>query len=169
MATHATPPRQRKFDSPAQEAFLNLWRTYDQLRVHEDTLFSRYELTAQQYNALRVLRGEQPTPVATLALAERLVTHAPDITRLLDKLEQRGLIQRARDAANRRIVQVSITPAGLELLAKLDEPVRQCHQQQLGHLSPEQLQTLVELLHLARAPHESADSSWLPTTAGQAE
>src|SRR5438309_5860979 len=86
----------RRFDSLEQEAFLSLWRTYDRLRALEDELFARFDLTPQQYNALRLLRAEHPDPVPTLALADRLVSRAPDITRLLDKLEQRGLIGRSR-------------------------------------------------------------------------
>ncbi len=82
---------QRHFDSLEQEAFLNLWRTYDRLHQLEESLFSRYDLTPQQYNALRLLRGEGGRKLATLALAARLVSRAPDITRLLDKLEERGL------------------------------------------------------------------------------
>src|SRR5439155_6675357 len=86
----------RHFDSLEQEVFLSLWRTYDRLRALEEELFSRYDLTPQQYNALRLLRGEHPTSIRTLDLAARLVSRAPDITRLLDKLEQRGLIARDR-------------------------------------------------------------------------
>src|SRR5262245_32876126 len=112
------------FDSLQQEVFLSLWRTYDRLRALEEELFERYDLTPQQYNALRVLRGKHPGKVPTLTLAGRLVSRAPDITRLLDKLEARGLIARDRPAENRRIVQVGITPAGLDLLQQLDEPVR---------------------------------------------
>src|SRR5436853_5161547 len=84
----------RRFDSLEQEVYLNLWRTYDRLRALEDELFGRHGLTAQQYNVLRLLRGEHPETLPTLALAARLVSRAPDITRMLDKLEQRGLITR---------------------------------------------------------------------------
>src|SRR5438309_9283104 len=89
-------PTAARFDSPEQEVFLNLWRTYDRLRALEDELFARYDLTAQQYNALRLLRGEHPAGLPTLALAGRLVSRAPDITRLIDKLESRGLVERDR-------------------------------------------------------------------------
>src|SRR5438552_18863763 len=102
----------RRFDSPEQEAFLNLWRTYDRLRQLEDELFGRHDLTPQQYNALRLLRGRHPEPLPTLALAAKLVSRAPDITRLLDKLHERGLVERVRPAENRRAVHVGITPAG---------------------------------------------------------
>src|SRR3954452_16655817 len=96
--------RGQRFDSPQQETYLNLWRTYDRLRLLEDELFGRHDLTAQQYNALRLLRGVHPNRVRTLDLAARLVSRAPDITRLLDKLEQRGLIERMRPPENRREV-----------------------------------------------------------------
>src|SRR3954471_8015465 len=143
----------RRFDSPEQEAFLSLWRTYDRLRQLEDELFGRHDLTAQQYNALRLLRGAHPETLPTLALAGRLVSRAPDITRLLDKLAQRGLVERERPADNRRVVRVGITPAGLQLLKELDAPVRACHARQLGHLTPGELETLTALLQKAREPH----------------
>jgi DNA-binding MarR family transcriptional regulator len=152
----------RHFDSIEQEAFLNLWRTYDRLHILEEELFGRYELTPQQYNALRVLRGEGDHKLATLALASRLVSRAPDITRLLDKLEERKLIERERPADNRRMVLIGLTPAGRALLADLDEQVRASHVRQLGHLSAGQLRELIVLLQAARAPHEDASGHWLP-------
>lgn len=152
----------RRFDSLAQEAFLNLWRTYDRLHLLEEELFSRYDLTPQQYNALRLLRGEGERKLATLALASRLVSRAPDITRLLDKLEERGLIERERPADNRRIVLIGLTAAGRALLGDLDRQVRACHERQLGHLSEEQLREMISLLQVARGPHEDPDSPWLP-------
>ena len=153
------PPRH--FDSLEQEVYLNLWRTYDRLRILEEELFNRYDLTPQQYNALRLLRGEHPETMPTLALAARLVSRAPDITRLLDKLEQRGLIDRDRRADNRRVVQVGITRAGLKLLKELDNPVRACNARQLGHLAKADLNRLASLLRAAREPHEDPQSSWL--------
>ncbi|HEX4149344.1 MAG TPA: MarR family transcriptional regulator [Pirellulales bacterium] len=152
--------RSRRFDSLEQEAFLNLWRTYDRLRAMEDALFASHDLTAQQYNALRLLRGVSPGTLPTLTLAERLVSRAPDITRLLDKLAQRGLIERERPAENRRVVQVGITAAGTALLHELDEPVRECHARQLGHLKPAELKQLIQTLQSARGPHEPDGSSW---------
>jgi len=159
-ANERTPPV-RRFDSLEQEAFLNLWRTYDRLHIAEEALFNRYDLTPQQYNALRLLRSEQPGKLATLALAERLVSRAPDITRLVDKLAARGLVERQRPADNRRVVLVGITAKGSELLRELGDEVRACHQRQLGHLSAVQQRQLIELLYAARRPHEDAGSSWL--------
>jgi DNA-binding MarR family transcriptional regulator len=156
------PPRPRKaaFDSPEQEVFLNLWRTYDRLRALEEDLFRTYDLTPQQYNALRLLRAEHPDGLPTLELASRLVSRAPDITRMVDKLEQSGLIVRVRLAENRRVVRVAITDKGLGLLKELAGPLRDCHARQLGHLTAEQQRELVGLLRAARAPHEEADSNW---------
>ena len=150
----------RRFDSPEQEVFLSLWRTYDRLRALEDELFLRYDLTPQQYNVLRLLKALHPEKLPTLALANRLVSRAPDITRMLDKLEERGLIVRARSAGDRRTVRVGVTDAGLKLLEDIAEPLRQCHARQLGHMEAEELRKLIELLHKARAPHEAPDSNW---------
>jgi DNA-binding MarR family transcriptional regulator len=159
MATKAANTG-RRFDTLEQEAFLGLWRTYDRLRALEDELFAHHDLTPQQYNALRLLRRDHPAPTRTLDLAARLVSRAPDITRLLDKLEQRGLIARDRPADNRRVVWVGITAAGIALLDDLRGPVRGCHARQVGHLPRTDLEALVALLRAARLPHEAPDSPW---------
>lgn len=157
----ATAPRStRRFDSIEQEAYLHLWRTYDRLKALEDELFEPFGLSAQQYNALRLLRAASPDALTVQGLAARLISRAPDMTRLLDRLEERGLIARCRRRSNRRIVDVSLTEQGRQLLDELAERVRACHRRQLGHLSEEQLRALVELLSLARAPHEESDSPW---------
>ncbi|MFO0802606.1 MAG: MarR family transcriptional regulator [Gemmataceae bacterium] len=150
----------RRFDSPQQEAFLALWRTYDRLRAHEDELFARFELTPQQYNALRLLRAEHPNPLPTLMLAERLVSRAPDITRMLDKLEERGLITRVRPPENRRSVLVGLAEPGFALIEEIAAPLKACHAKQLGHMSPAELRQLIELLKAAREPHEPEHSVW---------
>jgi MarR family transcriptional regulator, organic hydroperoxide resistance regulator len=163
MAKQTTPGEQSRplhFDSLEQEAFLNLWRTYDRLKALEEALFAEYGLTAQQYNALRLLRGEHPNPLPTLAVAARLISRAPDITRLIDKLEVRDLVARKREATNRRVVMVAITPAGLTLLETIAQPLAACHRRQLGHLSPSRLRQLIELLAAARQPHEDAESAF---------
>jgi DNA-binding MarR family transcriptional regulator len=159
-ASPPVPSRHARFDSPQQEAFLNLWRTYDRLRAIEEETFGRYDLSAQQYNALRLLRAARPEKVPTLAVAAKLISRAPDITRLLDKLHERGLIERERPADNRRIVNVGITASGVALLGKIADDVKECHRRQLGHLSESELEQLTELLRKARGPHESEASDW---------
>ena len=145
---------QVKFDSLEQEVFLNLWRTYDRLRSMEDEVFGPRGITSQQYNVLRLLAAHHPDAVPTLTIADRMISKAPDITRMLDKLEAASLIQRTRPQENRRLVLISITSSGLGLLAEIAEPLQQCHTKQLGHLDKQDLEQLGSLLQRARKPHE---------------
>lgn len=154
-AREAAQPR--LFDSLEQEAYLNLWRTYDRLRALEEGVFAEFDLSAQQYNALRLLRDAAPEALPTLVLAARLVSRAPDITRLVDRLEARSLVRRDRLAHNRRVVRIAITAEGDALLEQMAERVVDCGTQQLGHLSAAELGTLIDLLKAARRPHEAAD------------
>jgi DNA-binding MarR family transcriptional regulator len=154
------PTRQETFDSLQQEVYLGLWRTYDRLRMLEDELFDQFSLTAQQYNCLRLLKSASPDSIPTLALAGRLVSRAPDITRMIDKLAKQGLVERVTVAENRRTVGVKITATGKKLLGKIVRPLTLCHQRQLGHLSAAELQQMQALLEKARAPHEPLDSMW---------
>ena len=150
----------RRFDSLEQEAYLALWRTYDRLRAFEDDLFDRFDVTAQQYNLLRLLAADRPEAVPASKLLARLVSKAPDITRMLDRLEARAFLTRTRCGEDRRAVQVSITDAGLTLIDDIAAPLADCHDKQLGHLRPTELQCLIALLQAARAPHEPAGSPW---------
>lgn len=156
----ANDSSRKRFDSLQQEAYLSLWRTYDRLRSLEDELFAQWDLTAQQYNLLRLLRSSHPESVPTLSLAERLVSRAPDITRMLDKLEARDLVARTRSTQDRRAVLVNVTAAGMNLIEQIAQPLRACHERQLGHLAAEKLTDLIALLELARAPHEPEGSPW---------
>ena len=153
--------KSRRFDCLEQEAYLSLWRTYDRLRALEDEMFGRHGLTAQQYNALRLLRGVKSEGMQTLTLAGRLISRAPDITRLLDRLEEQGLVARERLSGNRRVVLIRITASGLALLSRLDAEVRESHERQLGHLDRTELRSLIGLLRAARRPHEPVKSDWI--------
>ena len=143
-----------EFDSLEQEVYLNLWRTYDRLRALEDDVFGPRGITSQQYNVLRLLAAHHPEPVPTLTIANRMISKSPDITRMLDKLEIAKLILRNRPAENRRLVLISVTKNGLELLKDIAVPLQQCHEKQLGHLDPRDLEQLASLLRSARKPHE---------------
>lgn len=151
----------KHFDCPEQEAYLNLWRTYDCLKSLEDSLFGEFDLSAQQYNALRLLKAQHPDSMPTLVLGRRLISRCPDTTRMLDRLEARGLVVRNRPPHNRRMVEITITPDGLELLQKMRERVLEMHSKQLGHLDAVQLGQLSHFLKLARKPHEDATCDWL--------
>jgi len=103
------------------------------------------DLSAAQFNVLRILRGSGPEGATCGQVGERLIRHDPDVTRLLDRLDRRGLIARGRDAFDRRIVRTRITRKGLEMLARLDAPVDALHERQFGHLKEEQLADLRRL------------------------
>ena len=155
-----TQSKARIFDSQEQEVYLGLWRTYDRLKALEDELFQQWELTSQQYNVLRILEGAYPNAVPTLQISTRLISRAPDVTRMLDKLQQRGWIERVRTEQDRRTVLVGITQEGLELLKKLEDPVKALHVSQVGHLSDADAKSLCRLLKKVRQPHESPNSPW---------
>src|SRR3989442_1461513 len=134
---------------PEEAAFLGLLRTCDMLSRGLVQVLKTEDLSATQYNVLRILRGS-PEGLACGEIASRMITRDPDITRLLDRLEKRGLISRCRETKDRRTVMARITPDGLKLLARLDEPVQSAHRKQLGHLGQERLRTLTELLRVSR-------------------
>lgn len=151
-----------EFDSVEQEAYLQLWRTYDRLREVETKRFDPHGITAQQYNVLRILHSIKAEYLPTAVLASRLVSRSPDMTRMLDKLEAKGLILRRRGVDNRRIVEVALTPLGAELITQISADVLLCSQEQLGHLGTEKLRQLIALLIEARRIHEenSASDMW---------
>lgn len=158
MKTVDEPQKDRlpKFDSLQQQAFLELWRTYDCLKADEEMVFGEFDISSQQYNALRLLKAVSPSSLAVSALGQRMITRAPDMTRMLDRLEQRGWIARVRRDENRRVVEVTITAAGSKLLQQIAKPIRACHQRQFGHLSEDQLTNLIGLLRAARKPEDGS-------------
>lgn len=130
---------------PEETLFVDLVRTADALSRAPAQILKKHELSPAPYNVLRILRGS-PQGLLCGEIAERMITREPDITRLLDRLERRGLVSRCREDEDRRRVLVRITPAGLELLAELDQPIQDLHRRQLGHLTGKQLQDLRVLL-----------------------
>jgi DNA-binding MarR family transcriptional regulator len=146
------------FQSLRQEVTLNLLRTADALMRDAEVLFKTQAISPTQYNVLRILRGAGEAGLACGEIADRMITRDPDMTRLLDRLEKRQLIERRRDTEDRRVVKTRITADGISLLAGLDEPVRQMHERQLAGLDDKQLKTLNTLLESAR-PTSSADEA----------
>ncbi len=138
------------FRSREQEAYLALLRTADALQAKVEAKLKEYGLTGTQYNALRILRGAGRQGLPCSEIGERMITHDPDITRLLNRLEKRGLVKRDRDERDRRVIYGKITAAGLKLLRELDEPIEQHNRQMLKHVSREKLQELINLLQLVR-------------------
>src|ERR1700685_445960 len=150
MKAKVQPTTQRRPGSREETVFLDLLRTCDLLSRRPAQLLKAEEVSATQYNVLRILRGA-PEGLPCGEIANRMITRDPDVTRLLDRLEKRGLISRCRETKDRRTVKVRIAPEGLKVLEKLDEPVQSAHRQRLGHLGRGRLQELTELLRIARS------------------
>jgi DNA-binding MarR family transcriptional regulator len=142
--------RQKRPVCPEEVAYLELCRTTDLLSRRLSVLLKAEDLSSTQYNVLRILRGV-PDGLPCGEIGNRMITRDPDITRLLDRLEKRELISRWRDTVDRRVVMAKITAEGLKLLARMDEPVREGHRGQLGHLGRTRLRALTELLKAARS------------------
>jgi DNA-binding MarR family transcriptional regulator len=141
--------KRRRPACPEELAFIDLLRTCDLLSRGPAQVLKGEDLSSTQYNVLRILRGS-PDGLPCGEIAIRMITRDPDITRLLDRLEKRGVISRCRETKDRRMVMARITPEGLKLLARLDEPVEESHRSQLGHMGKERLRALAELLGGAR-------------------
>jgi DNA-binding MarR family transcriptional regulator len=134
---------------PEEVAHLEMLRTMEALSHRFAQVLKTENLSSTQYNVLRILRGA-PEGLPCGEIGNRMVTRDSDITRLLDRLEKRALISRCRESKDRRTVWTRITPEGLELLARLDKPVRAAHLERLGHLGTKRLNLLADLLRLAR-------------------
>ncbi len=144
------PVRPRLKPCPEEAVFLELLRTTDMLSRRLTQVLKTEKLSSNQYNVLRILRGTlDGLPCGEIG--NRMITRDPDITRLLDRLEKRSLIERWREHKDRRVVLARITKQGMDLLARLDELVREAHRGQLGHLGTERLQVLTELLRESRS------------------
>ncbi len=141
----------RPFPSDAQEAAVGLLRTADAVRRCVATVVEAQGITQQQYNVLRILRGSHPEALATLDLAGRMIEATPGITRLLDRLEAKGLARRKRCASDRRQVLCSITPAGRATVDALDAPLDAALRQAMDHLGATELAALSDLLDRIRS------------------
>lgn len=144
--------QRRPFASLAEEAHLNLARTQAMLQDGLDQVLKPYGVSTTQYNVLRILRGAGPEGLCRQEIGDRLLTRMPDVTRLLDRMEEAGLVSRARDSEDRRLVTTHLTDRGRELVDALDEPVADEHERRLGHLGEARLRTLAQLLTLVRHP-----------------
>lgn len=140
----------RPFGSLQEEAYLSVIRTAAMLSHSFNDALKDRGITGTQYNALRVLRGAGPSGLCRNEVRDRLVARVPDATRLLDRLERMGLIERERGGDDRRVVTTRITPAGIRLLADLDEPTLALHQQQFADTDEAELRTLVAVLERVR-------------------
>lgn len=140
----------RPIGSLEEEAYLNVVRTSNALSQGIGELLRSHDLTQAQYNVLRILRGAGEGGLNASDIAGRMISRDPDVTRLVDRLEKRGVVDRWRCSEDRRVVWTRISQAGLDLINPIDAPLNELHRRLLSHMSQEKLQTLIELLEEAR-------------------
>lgn len=138
------------FGSLEEEALQALARANDQIQRHFDEFFKRYALTGTQYNALRILRGAGETGLPCSEIGQRMITRDPDITRLLARLEQRGLCTRVREEKDRRVILGRIAPSGLKLLREIDQPVQDLGRRLVSQMGETRLRSLIRILDQIR-------------------
>jgi DNA-binding MarR family transcriptional regulator len=140
----------KPFESLEDEAFVSVLRTAGAFQWREAELLKPYEITLPQYNVLRILRGAGAEGLICREIGERMIARDPDVTKLLDRLEARGLVSRERQEKDRRVIIARVTPEGLRLVAEIDGPVLKLTEELLGHLGEGKLGTLIRLLEEAR-------------------
>ena len=140
----------KPFESLEDEAFVSVLRTAGAFQWREAELLKPYEITLPQYNVLRILRGAGAEGLICREIGERMIARDPDVTKLLDRLEARGLVSRERQEKDRRVIVARVTPEGLRLVAEIDGPVLKLTADLLGHLGEHKLGTLIRLLEEAR-------------------
>ncbi len=142
--------KQRQFDSIEQEAALNLLRTAQIFELKTGEFLRQFSLTSTQFNVLRILRGAGSPGLACSQIAERMITHDSDITRLLDRMEAGNLVLRIRDCSDRRVVIAKITGDGLALLKRMDKPLADYMRRTMGTLKPQRLHEMIDVLEELR-------------------
>ncbi len=139
--------RNQRMALPVEDqTFIALLKAADALAQEAEQLLKANGLTGAQYNVLRILRGAEPEGLACSTIGERMISHDPDMTRLLDRMEKRSLITRQRQSDDRRVVKTRITSSGLEILKRLEQPIRELHRHQFHHMAPARIRTLAGLL-----------------------
>jgi DNA-binding MarR family transcriptional regulator len=153
---HEEIKKRKPFTSVEEEVLVALLRTADVLQRPLQALLGTRGVSPIQYNTLRILRGAGEAGLACSEVGQRMITRDPDVTRLLDRLQRVGLVRRARDVQDRRVIKARITRAGLELLRTLDRPVMEMNRRLLGGLGEKRLRELLDLLGAMRQAESNA-------------
>jgi len=140
----------KRFADPRQEAAIALLRTADILRSRIEAALLPHQVSPEQYNVLRILRGAPDHRLPTLEIASRMITRAPNITRLIDKLVQKQFVSRCDHDRDRRVVVVKLTAKGLDLVNGISTSINEIDAQGLAALSKAQVETLIEILDAVR-------------------
>ena len=141
--------RQPKFSSAQQKAIVNIMYTYNWMNGIQEELFTKFDITQQQYNVLRILRGRYPNSICAGEIKEVMIDRSPDLTRLCDRLMKKELIERQVNEYNRRQVLIKITITGLELLKEI-EPALKNMSKRFKNLTDDEADKLSELLDKLR-------------------
>jgi len=149
----------RTFGALEDEVFVSVLKTADSLAQDVEQLLKAHGLTTAQYNVLRILRGAEPDGLSCSVIGERMISHDPDMTRLLDRIERRGFISRVRQTDDRRVVKTRITRLGLRFLKMLDQPIHELHQRQFRRIRPAKLKALAGMLDEVRSRESRGGSA----------
>ncbi|HWZ98519.1 MAG TPA: MarR family transcriptional regulator [Candidatus Dormibacteraeota bacterium] len=155
----SSPPKANRQQPPLEDQiFIAVMKAADYLGQQAEQLLKSHGLTGTQYNVLRILRGAGQDGLPCRSVGDRMISHDPDMTRLLDRMEKRGLITRERQKDDRRVVKTRITAQGMEMLKRLDQPVREMHKQQFQHMNATKLKQLADLLGECQKPASKGPS-----------
>ena len=146
--------KRERIPRPGPTPYSILLSTADRIKTAFETVCTPFDLTGQQYNVMRILRGAEPMGLPTLTIAERVIERTPGITRMIDRLEAKGLVEREVRPHDRRCVYCRISKKGLKLLELLDEPVNEFNQRAFAALSDSEIEKLVAVLLKIRTSHE---------------
>lgn len=139
----------RPFSNERQKAMVNIMFTNGWVNDQFREFMKSYDLTQQQYNVLRILRGSEPKPLSTSCIRDRMIDRMSDASRIVDRLVKKGLVNRVQCPRDRRLVEIRISEKGLELLSQIDANQESMHQS-LGTLSDDELRQLNDLLDRLR-------------------
>jgi DNA-binding MarR family transcriptional regulator len=151
---HKELRQSRPFQSAEHEAFLSVVRTAAVLSDELEQILKPEGITLAQYNVLRILRGAEPDGLCRNEVRDRMLTRMPDMTRLLDRMENAGLVARTRSETDRRLVTTRITKKALAVLDRVEDAVTEEHRRRFGHLSKAEIRTLIGFLDRVRGPEE---------------
>ncbi|MCC5919129.1 MAG: MarR family transcriptional regulator [Cyclobacteriaceae bacterium] len=144
--------KQKKFDSEAHKLSVNIMFTSAWIENHNKDFFKSHEITAQQYNVLRILRGQKSKPISTSDIRKRMIDKASDVSRIVARLKDKNLVSQCTSSKDKRFVEVAITNKGLDLLKKMD-PIMNSLDSLMNNLNAQEQETLNNLLDKLRGYH----------------
>lgn len=141
--------QQKQFQSEQEKVLVNLIFTYNYFQQKFDELLKPFGITPQQYNILRILKGQYPNSITLNNIKSRMLDKNSDVSRIVERMRKKNLLTRKINPANRREVGISITPQGMELLKKINPLMKQYHNR-IAHMSDDELVALNNLLDKLR-------------------